>query len=65
MNADAVMVMIMVLRFCWRTSGLRDAERFRSEVSRCQQLTSKLFSKIKVCKIYREMEEEKANIAEC
>ena len=60
---DVVTVMIMVLWFRGRTSLLGDAEIFRSEVSRSQQLTFKLFSKIKVHKINREGEKEKANIA--
>ena len=60
---DAVTVMIMVLRFRGRTSLLGDVEIFRSEVSKSQQLTFKLFSKIKVHKINREGAKEKANIA--
>lgn len=56
---DAVMVIIMVLWFCGRTSLSGDAEIFRSEASRCQQLVFKSFSKIKVSKIYRERERER------
>lgn len=53
---DAVMVMIMVLWFCGRTSLLGDAEIFRSELS---IFAFKLFSKIKACKIYRERRRER------
>lgn len=60
---DAVTVMIMVLWFRGRTSLLGDVEIFRSEVSKSQQLTFKLFSKIKVHKINREGEKKKTNIA--
>ena len=60
---DAVTVMIMVLWFRGRTSLLGDVEIFRSEVSKSQQLTFKLFSKIKVHKINREREKKKTNIA--